>query len=376
MLELSNAQTKPIQVRPNILVYFRDSTSRSLFKKLLDRIGLVTDVSSAEEMLKSLSHDIYDVVILGNGLETLKSARAKDAEVPIIVVSLLADQGEIVKCLQHGANDYIAWPFDADIIRARVSCQIDLKQRLNEQRHALKQMKQASDTKDRFLRIASHDLKNPLNNIRLAQYYLRRLVGDNPQAVEALDTVEMALNLMNQLIMDFLDSAALESGKTELTLENVVLEEVIWDVMSRYSGTASAKNITLLMGETEGIALADRGRLVQILSNLVSNAIKYSPRERFVTLSSVAKGDNVRFMVTDEGPGIPESERSGLFEPFAQVSTKPTAGENSTGLGLWIVKELVDLHGGRVGVECPPTGGSTFWVDLPAVKQASAEAIA
>lgn len=368
---MSDARTRPIDFyqQPTILISFREHNTRILFKKLLDRIGHITAVTTGAETLAQLAQETYDVVILDSDLELLQAARSLDAVVPIIAVSPFTDHADTVSALQHGANDYITWPFDAEVIRARVRCQIELRHRLMEQQQALSQLRQAFENKDRFLRIATHDLKNPLNNIQLAQFLLRRIVGDNPQALEALDTVDIAINSMNQLIMDFLDTAALESGKTELQLESVVLEDALWDVVARHSATASQKNITLMIGETEGLTLADQSRLSQILSNLVSNAIKYSPHDRFVTVASAQTNDQVRITITDEGPGIPEDERADLFEPFGRLSTRPTGGENSTGLGLWIVKELVALHGGRVGVDCPAEGGSIFWVELPAALQ-------
>lgn len=374
---MPDARTRPIELyqQPTILISFHEHNTRTLFKKLLDRVGNVTTVTTSSETLAQLAEETYDVVILDNDLELLIAARALDPFVPIMVVSPSTDHASAVSALQHGANDHITWPFDAEVIRARVRCQIDLRQRLMKQQHALSQLKLAYENKDRFLRIATHDLKNPLNNIQLAQFLLRRIVGDNPQALEALDTVDLAVNSMNQLIVDFLDTAALESGKTELSLEAVIMEDVLWDVVARYSAAANQKNITLLMGETGGIALADQSRLIQIFSNLVSNAIKYSPPDQFVTVASTQSNDQVRITITDEGPGILETERASLFEPFGRLSARPTGGEDSTGLGLWIVKELVALHGGQVGVDCPAEGGSVFWVELPAASWDHQQAI-
>jgi signal transduction histidine kinase len=375
---MSDDRTRPLDIyqQPTILISFHDHNTRLLFKKLLDQVGSVTAVNSRAETLEQLAQDTYDVIVLDDDLELLKATHSLDPVVPIIVVSPLTDNANIVNALQHGANDHITWPYDAEVIRARVRCQIDLQKRLIKQQHALTQLREAFENKDRFLRIATHDLKNPLNNIRLAQFYLRRIIGDNPQAVEALDTVELAVDAMNQLIMDFLDTAAIESGKTELHIEPVVLEDALWDVIARHASAANQKNITLLLAETEGIALADQRRLLQILSNLVSNAIKYSPHDDFVTVASTQTNDWVRITVTDDGPGIAQDERAALFEPFTRLSARPTGGENSTGLGLWIVKELVALHSGHVGVDCPPQGGSVFWVELPAARHNDQQAFA
>ena len=111
--------------------------------------------------------------------------------------------------------------------------------------------------------------------------------------------------------------------------------------------------------------VADERLLRQVLGNLVSNAIKFSPPGTETSVWTEPNGDFVRICVADGGPGIPPEERRNLFQMFSKLSTRPTAGESSTGLGLWIVKELMQLQKGRVGFDQPETGGSLFWVELP-----------
>jgi signal transduction histidine kinase len=122
-----------------------------------------------------------------------------------------------------------------------------------------------------------------------------------------------------------------------------------------------------------GVICADRQRTTQVLNNLLSNAIKYSPRGSTVTIWAENSEQSVHILVADQGPGIPAEERSRLFTQFGKLTTRPTEGENSTGLGLWIVKHLVTLQNGQVGVECPPEGGSIFWIELPAATSGELE---
>ncbi|MEP7290138.1 MAG: ATP-binding protein, partial [Chloroflexota bacterium] len=112
--------------------------------------------------------------------------------------------------------------------------------------------------------------------------------------------------------------------------------------------------------------MADQRLLRQVVGNLVSNAIKFSPPGTQTCLWADVVNDRVRIYVADGGPGIPPEERGKLFTMFSKLSTRPTGGETSTGLGLWIVKELIQLQGGRVGIDQPADGGSAFWVELPA----------
>jgi two-component system, sensor histidine kinase and response regulator len=366
--------TRTTVISPHILIADDDLESLLLLGSLLKPDYGVTYARSGEEALALLETQSFDLVLLdvimGNvgGLDVLAKIRAttETTEIPVILVSGMAKHDAVVKGLQNGANDYIPKPFDADIVKARIKNHIAMKRLLDERQQTITYLKHTHEIKDRFLRIATHDLKSPLNSIQLAQYYLRNMVGNDPSAIDALDAIEDTVNTMSELVEDFLDSSALETGKADLQLEPVEVENALWEVISRYSATANKKNITLLMGKTDGVVLADSGRLAQMIGNLVSNAIKYSPSDHIVTVSSSSVRDGVRILVTDEGPGVAPDERPRLFQAFSKLSNRPTGGESSTGLGLWIVKELAQMHKGSVGADFPRTGGSVFWIEIPA----------
>lgn len=130
---------------------------------------------------------------------------------------------------------------------------------------------------------------------------------------------------------------------------------------------ALKKEITLNVVNRTGMVLGNSGRLGQALGNLISNAIKYSPHGSEVTIWTDDLGDSLRICVADQGPGVPEEERERLFTQFGKLSARPTDGESSTGLGLWITKVLVNLQRGDVGVHSPTEGGSIFWIEMPDV---------
>jgi two-component system, sensor histidine kinase and response regulator len=366
--------TRPKVISPTILIADDDIESMMLLGGLLKSDYGVTFSRNGEETLILLEERVFDLVILDvvmsgmDGLEVLAKIRAnaRTADLPVILISGIAKHEAIVKGLQSGANDYISKPFDTDIIKARIKNQLAMKRLLDEREQTIAYLKNSHEIKDRFLRIATHDLKSPLNSIQLAQYYLRTVIGNDPSAIDALDAIEDTVNTMNELVEDFLDTSALETGETDLQLERVEAESALWEVIARYSATANKKNITLLMGKCDGYALADKARLAQMIGNLVSNAIKYSSPNQIVTVSSRVIRNKLRFFVADEGPGIRLEERSRLFQAFSKLSNRPTGGEHSTGLGLWIVKELAQMHKGAVGVDFPRTGGSIFWIEVPA----------
>jgi signal transduction histidine kinase len=159
--------------------------------------------------------------------------------------------------------------------------------------------------------------------------------------------------------------ARIQSAGIDVHLQPVSVQEAVMQVVASYTMAAENKNIALQVRDLPGTMRADPARLAQVLSNLLSNALKYSPQQTTVTLWSEASGDAVRISVADQGPGIPENERQRLFTEFGRLSNLPTGSETSTGLGLWIVKHLVNLQNGTVGVDNPAEGGSVFWVEFP-----------
>ncbi len=364
----------PRSRRPHILLVDDNFETLKLLQRVLQNDYHVTFAQSGDAALELLGRYLFDLVLLDmmmpglNGLDVLKMMRSdpETANIPVVVLSAMSRGKDVVTALQAGANDYVTKPFDIEVVRMRIHNQVRMKELMDERAATIEYLRDSVDVKDRFLRIATHDLKNPLNNIRMAHYYLRTLVGQKPEAAEALGIIADTVDTMTQLIEDFLDTAAIQSGKPSLNPDIVPVESILWEVFSNFEAAARRKQITLMMGDVSGVVYADPTRLHQIISNLVSNAVKYSPEGRVVTVSAEIHNGSVRINVADEGPGIPEGERGKLFEPFGKLSTKPTGGESSSGLGLWIVRELVALHHGKLGLESPAEGGSVFWVELPA----------
>ena len=166
---------------------------------------------------------------------------------------------------------------------------------------------------------------------------------------------------------NYLNVMELNSGQLRFHIKPVNLRDAIVNVSSQYELAARDKDIRLRIGSVDGWVMADAGRLVQALANLVSNALKYSPPGSTIRLSTVIEHDLGWLIVADDGPGIPPAERSRLFQEFGKLSTYPTGGESRTGLGLWIVKHLVEAQEGQVHADFPASGGSRFRVGFPAV---------
>lgn len=357
----------------HLLIVDDDEALTVLLRGILEPHYHVTVNSNGQEALHLLPQHKYDLILCDihmpdfDGFQVLAGVRNMPdyADTPVILISGVSDSSDIVRGLEKGANDYLSKPVDKQVALARIRTQLALKQSLDAQKQMIHELKNVQVMRDRFFHIASHDLKNPMNNIRMAHFLLRGMLEDDPSADVLLENIEIALDSMQSIVGDFLDLAAIQSQALDLKLDDVLVEDALWDVIIQFNISAQKKNIVLKLDEVAGHVRADSRRLVQALGNLVSNAIKYSPRDTVVTLSTERKDETIRILIQDQGPGIPTEERGLLFSEFSKLSTTPTEGEGRTGLGLWIVKQLVTLQNGLVGAEFPECGGSVFWVELP-----------
>lgn len=225
--------------------------------------------------------------------------------------------------------------------------------------------------KNEILGIAAHDLKNPLSGIQLGAENLRDY-HDRMEPQDLLETAESitsATRRMMQIITNLLNIDAIESGKTHLAIEVVDIAGIAHAVVKDYQPRAQAKQIELAFAAEAHPAAAsvDPGALTEVLDNLISNAIKYSPPGRRVDVEVKRAADRVVCRVRDQGPGFSDEDKSRLFGKFARLSAKPTGGESSTGLGLSIVKRLVEAMRGEIRCISSPGQGAEFVVELPAL---------
>lgn len=368
---LSNPSTN---TKANILVVDDEVFNRILLVRVFSQTAIVHEAATGQEALNIVQERAIDIVLLDimmpgmTGLDVLRSLRENPQtyDLPVILISALDDNADIVTGLQIGANDYMPKPFDLDVINARVSTQLKLKHMMDVHKQSIARLEEAQQMKDRLFSIASHDIKSPLSNVRFAEELLRQIVGtEDPTVEKILDTLKMTVSTMTHVVEEFLEMSLVQNGHMEFVLSEVDLPMLIKGLVEQQTPTAREKHIELIVSNLAETIQADAERLKQALGNFISNAIKYSPLNTAVTIYSQASENSIRICVADQGPGIPAQERDKLFKEFSKLSTRPTAGEHSTGLGLWIVKQMIELQGGRVGVDCPPDGGSIFWLELP-----------
>lgn len=232
------------------------------------------------------------------------------------------------------------------------------------------ELSRLNDEKNRFLGMAAHDLRNPLDVILTYSELLLdeaapRLDRDQ---VAFIGTIRSSSELMLHIIEDLLDLAKIESGKLELDLARVDLARLAEHnvIMSRVLAAKKGTGIELRIDGGPFPMLIDPPKIEQVLNNLIGNAVKFSPPGSTVEVRLTRGDGRVVIAVADQGPGVPPDELDRLFRPFERTRVRSTAGEKSTGLGLAIVKRIVEGHHGEIRVESGPGGkGSAFVVTLP-----------
>lgn len=234
------------------------------------------------------------------------------------------------------------------------------------------ELRRLDEAKSAFVSIAAHELRTPLTSI--SGYVEMLLDGDagalNAQQSDYLEIVAASADRLLTLTRELLDVARLESGRLELLLQPTDLCALVARVIAEHRPQLDAReqHIELSAHETLPLALIDPGRAIQIIANLVSNASKFSPAGAQIRVSLALSGEAPGFLqvaVADDGPGIAAADRARLFRPFARGTAAQLSGAGGSGLGLYITKSLVELHGGQIVLESGPAGGTQVAVTLP-----------
>lgn len=231
------------------------------------------------------------------------------------------------------------------------------------------ELRRLNDEKNELLGMAAHDLRSPLAAVLAYTAFLREDAASlSADQREMIRRIVVNVDAMLALVEDVLDFSAIESGTVRLEPAAFPVAALLQDTAEICRLTAERKRISINVdaADTLPLLVADRRRVGQVLQNLVSNAIKFSPHHSTVLVEAkVRDAAAMQISVRDHGPGMTAEQRRALFRPFHRVGSRPTGGEKSTGLGLAIVQRIVHAHGGTVAVESEPGAGSTFAVTLP-----------
>jgi two-component system sensor histidine kinase/response regulator len=338
---------------------------------MLGQLGYeIVPVTSGVEALRSLEDLPADIVLLDalmpgmDGFEVCRRIRLKPelSEIPVIFLSAADDKAFIVRALEAGAVDYVTKPFNQTELISRVRTHLALKQ-------ARDRLKRMAEDKDELLGILAHDLKNHLGGMQMSA----QLMHDRALQLSDSRLTRMSANILNgsnqmfSFVKEFLANAAADRGYS-LSVEGVSLAAAAASAVQRYSEAALRKSLTIHENYPPDVplVLADQGALDQVIDNLVSNAVKFSPPDSSIWIEAgVSEGGRAELRIRDEGPGCDESDHLNMFTRYRRLSARPTAGEPSTGLGLSIAKHHMDAMNGTIECESRLGQGATFVLRLP-----------
>lgn len=251
---------------------------------------------------------------------------------------------------------------ETELERKRVS---DLSAAMEKLSREKQRAEEESRQKSEILNFAAHDLRNLVWGITGPAEVLRTECEESASAEflnEPLEAIIHSARTLEETLGHVLNAAAIESGTLVLSLESTHLNPLTETAFSRWSFRARAKDQTLVVmpGDEELTADIDQRHVLECMDNLISNALKYSPPGATIRMGWEKRGPSAVFSVTDEGPGLSPSDREKLGRLFQRLGPQPTGGELSVGVGLALVKRILELHGASLEVECPPSGGSVF----------------
>ncbi len=390
--------------KPKILVVNDDPASLLALTSLLDgradegNYAVLSARSGQEALRQVLLHDfaviLLDVNMPGmDGFETAEAIhqRPRSADIPIIfVTAFLADEIDRLKAYQRGAADFLFTPVIPQILHAKVSVFVTLAMKNEELKRQAEELSQhaseltatnrrlvremeerraaerKSHAKDEFLAMLGHELRNPLSAITSASSLIG-LPGAAPDTVaRARSIIQRQSQHLSRIVDDLLDLSRAMSGKILLARQATDLSRLVASCLETFRATGRTDGYRIAVDLAPGWVDGDPTRLEQIVSNLLDNALKYTPNGGAIDIALRRTGDDVVLSVRDSGVGIPAELLPQVFDVFVQGAISIDRSQGGLGIGLSLVRRLVELHGGSVAADSPGAGlGSSFTIRLP-----------
>ncbi|QYF93419.1 response regulator [Massilia sp. PAMC28688] len=394
----------PKIVKPKILVVNDDAASLLALTSLLDQwaeasgYDVIAARSGQQALRQVLLHDfaviLLDVNMPGmDGFETAEAIhqRARSADIPIIfVTAFLADEIDRLKAYQRGAADFLFTPVIPQILHAKVQVFValatkneelklqaaKLSQRTTELTATNKRLtlemeerqaaERKSHAKDEFLAMLGHELRNPLSAISSAAALIGLQGAPAETVARAKQIIQRQSQHLSRIVDDLLDLSRAMSGKILLARQPTELSGLVSACLDTFKATGRTLQYTLNMDAPPAWVDGDPTRLEQIATNLIDNALKYTPPGGAISIDVSEHGDDVILSVRDTGVGIAEDLLPHVFDVFVQATTTLDRSLGGLGIGLALVRRLVELHGGTVSATSDGAGaGSTFSIRLP-----------
>jgi signal transduction histidine kinase len=361
-----------------VLIVDDNADMRSYLSRLLGGRWQVETACDGIEALQRIQESAPDLVIADvmmpgmDGFELLHLIRTREAiaKVPVMLLSARAGEEASAEGLRAGADDYVTKPFSARELVARVEARITQARLRAAEREARQSAEQANRARDVFFTMLSHELRTPLMAVLAWTALLRGNKLDPAEAVHALDLIERNARVQRRLVDDLLDISRIVTGRLRIDPRPVgTLALMISTVVDSFRPAAVAKSLTVetALEPAAGTVNGDSERLQQVVWNLLSNAIRFTPAGGRIQIRYGRNGDQVELTVQDSGQGIASDALPHLFERYWQgANTQRRSHGQGLGLGLAIAHRIIELHGGHIGAASEGEGsGSTFMVRLP-----------
>ena len=381
ILSAVNKVLKPAQLVQGMtaLVVDDSGVARQIVSEYLRREGLsiiqAEDGMEALDILRKQAGEINMVITDLNmprmdGCQLARSIRGELnlSDLPVIFLTASADQSELLEVFKAGATDHLVKPFAKEELLARIMGHLE-RNRLNQNlRNMVHELTDLNQMKDNLLAVCSHDLRSPLNGILgFADMLLEKEYLESEDR-EGLTHIKSSGNVLLGLINDILDLSKAKAEQAELKIDPIILSLVIQTSVNSLGQMAAGKSQTIqLQDQCEGaVIMGNASGLGRVFNNLLSNAIKFTPDNGTIHLNiEPGPWGKVQVKVVDTGIGIPEDKIPYLFDQFTSTSQSGTSGEVGTGLGMSIVKEILEKHGVPIEVESDVGKGTCFTLTFP-----------
>lgn len=357
--------------RPNILIVDDTHANLTLLGDMLSSRGYrVRPVPSGKLALSAAAQQAPDLVLLDinmpqmDGYEVCRRLKADPAlaAVPVVFISALSDSIDKVRAFEVGGVDFVTKPFSLDEVHARVDSHLKIRLLQVELVRKVDELHRLERLRDDLTHMIVHDMRSVLSSL-LGSMQLVRLDAAELLSADSLEDIDVAVagggRLVN-MVNELLDIGRLEAGQMPLNLRRGPLTSTVMEACNVLGGSAGDAQVQTALPATGCDVRCDHQLIGRVVLNLLHNALKFSPEGEVIVVEVVPTDTHVTVRVIDRGAGVPEAARERIFEKFGQIEAR-RQGVPSTGLGLAFCKLAVEAHGGEIGVDSGPDGGSVFW---------------
>ncbi len=368
-----------------ILVVDDEEPIRNVCEKFLTRFGYKIELAeNGQDALQSVIHNDFDLVLTDfnmpdlDGMELVKRIRESKPHVSVIMMTGFGTIELAVDVMKKGADDFVVKPFNFEHVQLtieRVLKNREMDQEVRKLRNINRKLEELDKIKDKFIDITSHELKTPVTNILT----FSELLGESSNAIsqdqqEFLSIINTSAQKLGRIVEDMHLSLIDTELKSHLCFDPVDLKDLIHNLLDEFKNVANNRSLTISSNFSENLCEwnGDEFQLQRAIRELLCNAIKFTPDGGKIQIDSTLVGDDLELKVIDNGIGISDDDQFKIFDKFYEAqnteyhSTSETGFMGSgTGLGLCVVKSIIDAHDGKILVQSQLNEGSTFTIKLP-----------